>query len=177
MKKKLLLHVCCAPDATVPYLRLRDGYEVVAFFYNPNIHPREEYEKRLNEAEKLAKLWDFPLIVGEYDAERWFSAVRGLEDEPEGGKRCEVCYALRLEESAKLAKELACDAFATTLTISPHKKAEKINALGREAGERHGVEYLESNFKKRDGFKESVRLSRELGLYRQRYCGCRYSMR
>jgi predicted adenine nucleotide alpha hydrolase (AANH) superfamily ATPase len=177
MKKRLLLHVCCAPDATVPYQRLKDEYEVIAFFYNPNIHGEEEYQKRLHEVERLAKLWDFPLIVGEYNVEQWFSAVRGLEDEPEGGKRCEVCYSLRLEETAKLAKELGCEAFATVLTISPHKKAEKINAIGKEAGERHGIAYLESDFKKKDGFKESVRISRELNLYRQNYCGCRFSMR
>ena len=175
--KRLLLHVCCAPDATVPYLRLKDEYRVVAFFYNPNIHPRKEYERRLREAQKLANLWGFALIVGEYDAERWFAAVQGLEEEPEGGRRCEVCYALRLEESARLARELGCEAFATTLTISPHKRAEKINALGREAASRYGVAYLESDFKKKEGFKESIRLSRELNLYRQNYCGCSYSMR
>ncbi len=175
--KKLLLHVCCAPDATVPYLRLKGDYEVVGFFYNPNIDEREEYNRRLDAMKKLSEAWNFPFIEGEYDVESWRKAVKGLEDLPEGDKRCLVCYRLRLEKTAEMAKKLGFDTFATTLTISPHKKADKINAIGRDVSDIYGVEYLESDFKKKDGFKESVRLSKELNLYRQNFCGCSFSRR
>ncbi len=174
---KLLLHVCCAPDATTPYQRLKDEHNLACFFYNPNIDEEEEYKKRLREAEKLSELWNFELIEGNYDVDNWRKAVEGLEAEPEGGKRCWICYRLRLEEAAKLAKKLGYDAFATTLTISPHKKAEKINAIGRAVAEKYGVSYLESDFKKKNGFKESVEWSKKLKLYRQNYCGCSFSRR
>lgn len=172
---KLLLHICCAPDATHPIQILNDEYELGAFFYNPNIHPKEEHEKRLEDMRALGKKWGIALYEGEYDKDRWLSLTEGYEDEPEGGKRCEICYAIRLEKTAKKARAEGYDMFGAVLTISPHKDARKINEMGRKIGEKYGVPFFESNFKKRDGFKKSVELGKELGLYRQNYCGCIYS--
>jgi predicted adenine nucleotide alpha hydrolase (AANH) superfamily ATPase len=172
---KLLLHICCAPDATHPVQILRDEYEIDAFFYNPNIHPEGEYEKRLEDIKRLCGGWSIPLHEGEYDKDLWLELTEEHKDEPEGGKRCEICYRMRLEETAKLAAEEGYDIFGAVLTISPHKDAKKINEIGHELGKKYGVTYLESDFKKHDGFKKSVELSKELGLYRQNYCGCVYS--
>lgn len=173
---KLLLHICCAPDATHPIQILNDEYEIGAFFYNPNIHPREEYDKRLGDMRALGKEWDISLHEGEYDTDRWLSLTEDYKDEPEGGKRCEICYEMRLEGTAKNALERGYDLFGAVLTISPHKDARKINEIGRKIGEKYGVPFLESDFKKHDGFKKSVNYSKNLGLYRQKYCGCVYSM-
>lgn len=173
---RVLLHICCAPDATTPYLRLGE-HEVTCLFYNPNIDDSREYKLRLKEAEKLSSLWGIELVAPRHGFERWRSRVEGLEEEPEGGKRCLACYRLRLEETAKLARRRGYDAFATTLTISPHKQAEKINATGEELAKKYGIAYLASNFKKKDGFKESVEWSRKLGLHRQSFCGCSFSRR
>jgi predicted adenine nucleotide alpha hydrolase (AANH) superfamily ATPase len=172
---KLLLHICCAPDATHPIQILKDNYELEAFFYNPNIHPGGEYARRLEDMRLLAKNWGIVLHEGEYDRDRWLDLAEEYRDEPEGGKRCEVCYGIRLEETAKFAEEEGYDLFGAVLTISPHKDARKINRIGREAGEKYGVPFLESDFKKKDGFKKSVEQSKSLGLYRQDYCGCIYS--
>ncbi len=173
---KLLLHICCAPDATHPIQILNDDYELGAFFYNPNIHPRAEYAKRLDDMGVLAKKWGIALYEGEYDTGRWLSLTEEYKDEPEGGKRCETCYRMRLEETAKMARAEGYDLFGAVLTISPHKDARKINEIGMAVGEKYGIPFLESDFKKKDGFKKSVELSRSLGLYRQNYCGCVYSM-
>ena len=156
---------------------LRKKYEIVAYFYNPNIHPKLEYELRLENMIRLAEIYDIQLIVGEYDVKSWFEAIRGLEGEKEGGRRCRKCFELRLKETANLAKELGIGIFATTLTVSPHKNAQTINLVGREISDRYNIEFLEADFKKKDGFKKSVELSRKLGLYRQDYCGCIYSIR
>lgn len=172
---KLLLHICCAPDATHPIQILNDDYELGAFFYNPNIHPREEYVKRLEDMRVLAKKWDIVLYEGEYDKDRWLLLTEEYKEEPEGGKRCEICYRMRLEETAKKAREEGYDLFGAVLTTSPHKDARKINEIGRGIGEKYGIPFLESDFKKKDGFKKSVELSKGLGLYRQNYCGCIYS--
>jgi len=172
---KLLLHICCAPDATHPIQILRDEYQIDAFFYNPNIHPKEEYEKRLESMRAISSEWDVTLHEGEYDKDRWLELTGGHKDEPEGGKRCEICYRMRLEETAKLAAKDGYDAFGAVLTISPHKDAKKINEIGHELGKKYDIAYLESDFKKRDGFKKSIELSKGLGLYRQNYCGCVYS--
>ncbi len=178
MKNKILLNVCCAPDATHTINALREaGYEPVTFFYNPNIHPRDEYFKRVEDMKKLAKetavenITDVP-----YDIEEWFALCRPLAKEPERGRRCEVCFRMRMYKTAQKAKELGMEIFATTLTISPHKDTALINRLGKEAAEKYGVKYYESNFKKQDGFKKSIVLSKEHDLYRQDYCGCSYSL-
>jgi epoxyqueuosine reductase len=174
---KLLLHCCCAPCGTHPFRTLRERFDVTACFDNPNIQPVEEYRARLAEIQELAKRWQFTVVEGEPGAAEWLSAVRGHEDEPEGSVRCEICYRIRLERTARKAKTLGMDCFATTLSISPHKKAETINRIGRETGERIGIRFIEADFKKKDGFKISCELSRAEGLYRQDYCGCLYSRR
>jgi predicted adenine nucleotide alpha hydrolase (AANH) superfamily ATPase len=175
---KILLNVCCAPDATHSINALREsGYEPVAFFYNPNIHPRNEYLKRVEDIESLAKIAsivNLPDVA--YDIRDWFRLCRPFAVEPERGKRCEVCFRMRMDKTAEKTKELGMEIFATTLTISPHKDASLINRLGREAADKHGVAYLDSNFKKNDGFKKSIELSNKYGLYRQDYCGCSYSL-
>jgi predicted adenine nucleotide alpha hydrolase (AANH) superfamily ATPase len=175
--KKLLLHICCAPDATIGLERFPEEYEVEGFFYNPNIHPAEEYTKRLEAMARLAEQTGFPWREGDYDTERWFEEAAGLEKEPEKGKRCEVCIRLRLEQAAVVTREEEFDAFAAVLTVSPHKDAELVNRLGREAGKKYGVKYIPTDLKKEDGFRRSIELSREYGLYRQRYCGCIFSVR
>ncbi|RMF89991.1 MAG: recombinase [Methanobacteriota archaeon] len=172
---KLLLHICCAPCSTEVIERLKGDYDVTGFFYNPNIHPRREYGFRLKELERFSKKAGFPFITGDYDLKRWFRLVRGLEKEPEGGRRCEVCFRMRLEETAREAAAAGFDVFTTTLTISPHKDAETINSIGRELEEEYGVRFLVADFKKKDGFKRSVEHSRRHGLRRQDYCGCVYS--
>lgn len=171
-KPKLLLHICCAPDATVAIERLSQDYAVETFFYNPNIHLREEYEKRLAEMRRVAEQAGVPLHEGPYDDARWFDLAKDLMDEPERGRRCEVCFWMRLDSTAAFAREHGFQAFAATLTVSPHKDANLVNRLGKEAGERFGIPYLPTDLKKKDGFKRSLELSREFRLYRQDYCGC-----
>ena len=174
--KTVLLHICCAPDATYPlyYLRGRH-YRVTGFFYNPNIHPSTEYEKRLEEIERFANIVKMPLIRGEYDIREWFSYIKGFEKEPEGGKRCYLCYKFRLERTAKLASELHFDYFTTTLSISPHKNSKWIFEIGEEMESKYDVKFLRADFKKRNGFKSSVILSKYFNMYRQNYCGCVFS--
>jgi predicted adenine nucleotide alpha hydrolase (AANH) superfamily ATPase len=174
-KEKLLLHVCCAPDATVVVERLSPEYDITIFFYNPNIHPETEYEQRLTEMKKLATQLEVPLLPAEYDADVWFRAVKGMEYLPEGGKRCEICFKLRLEKTAQMAKAHQFEIFTTVLTVSPHKNAALINEIGKMSSEKFGVPFMEANFKKKDGFKRSIELSRQYHLYRQNYCGCIYS--
>ena len=177
--EKVLLHICCAPDATYPVLLLRGlHYSVTGFFYNPNIHPKEEYEKRLEEVKKLSKIQKFPLIEGEYNDEvlrEWFRMVRGLEKVHEGGEGCYLCYKERLERTAKLAKDLSFDYFTTTITISPHKNSQWVFDIFYELEKTYGVKFLAIDFKKRNGFKASVILSKYYRLYRQNYCGCIFS--
>ena len=171
---KILLHICCAVCASSVLERLRqEGHEVIGYFYNPNIHPRGEYLKRLQETEELARRENFPLIIGDYDVNGWFVRTKGLEKEPEGGRRCARCFRLRLEATVKVAKEKGFAAFTTTLTVSPHKNAQAINEIGRKIDQ---VLFLKRDFKKQDGFKRAQELSRELNLYHQDYCGCIFSL-
>ena len=175
-KPGILLHVCCAPCATYVVEALRPSFGVTGYFYNPNVHPESEYILRKEEAERFTSRAAFPFHTGEYDVERWFDLVKGHEDDPEGGERCAICYRMRLEEAARFAGVHGFECFATTLSVSPHKSAAIINRIGRELGARYGIEFYEADFKKRDGFKISCRISRELGLYRQSYCGCVFSV-
>lgn len=177
VKPRMLLHICCAPCSTHVVEKLRDSYDVTGFFYNPNIHPDGEYERRLATARTYARSTGLELLEGEYEVARWMEATRGLESEPEGGARCPLCYRLRLEETALRAKAGGYEYFATTLTISPRKKAGVINPIGMEIAVKYGLNFHADDFKKKDGFKRSVEMSREHGLYRQDYCGCVYSMR
>ncbi len=176
MKPKLLLHVCCAPCATEVVLRLQDDYELVGLFYNPNIAPADEYYRRLAAAQQLSAAWHVPVDTGDYDHDRFLRIVRGLEDEPEGGRRCERCYRMRLEAAARRARENGCAVVASTLTVGPGKRAAVIDAIGRESCAVHGIEFLAGDWKKRDGFRRSVEESKRLGLYRQHYCGCEFSI-
>jgi predicted adenine nucleotide alpha hydrolase (AANH) superfamily ATPase len=176
-RDELLLHICCAPDAAHGVPALGGRFDVIGFFYNPNIHPREEFRKRLLAAHELQEKRPFPLVVGTGGADQWEDAVRGLEGEPERGRRCEACVRVRLRATAEKALELGVPAFGTVLTVSPKKDASMVNRVGREEGARAGVAFVEADLKKGGGFPKSVAASRELGLYRQRYCGCRYSFR
>ncbi len=171
------MHICCAPCATHCINLLKEmGYDVIGFFYNPNIHPAKEYEKRKNELEKLRKYFGIEIIEGEYDVKGWFEKIKGYEKEKEGGKRCEICYKIRLEETAKIARELGIKYFTTTLTISPWKDSRKIFRIGNEISKKYDVKFLEIDFKKNDGFKKSVELSKKFKMYRQKYCGCIFSL-
>jgi len=178
-KKRLLLHSCCGPCSTSVIERLLENYEITIFYYNPNIYPQEEYIKRLSEQKKFLEIAhkDICLIDGEYvDNQKFEEAYKGLENCKEGGPRCEKCIYLRLEKTAQIAKEKNFDIFATTLSVSPHKNAKLINDIGKDLENKFQVEYLVSDFKKQDGYLKSIKLSKEYDLYRQKYCGCRYSI-
>ena len=176
---KLLLHACCAPCSSYCLEYLSQYFEIAVLYFNPNISVKEEYEYRLSEEKRLISLMELKnpvkIIDGEYEPKDFFSAVKGLENEPEGGKRCEKCFRLRLEETAKKTKELGFDYFTTTLTISPLKNAQLLNELGEECGKKYDVSWLCSDFKKKEGYKRSITLSQQYNLYRQNYCGCIYS--
>ena len=177
----LLLHACCAPCSSYVLEYLNEFFRITVFYYNPNITSRDEYARRVQELKRLTGEMPFvnpvSVIEGSYDPERFFSISRGLEKVPEGGERCFRCYRLRLEESARAAKEGGYDYFTTTLTISPLKNACKLNEIGEELSREYGVAWLPSDFKKKNGYKRSVELSAEYGLYRQNYCGCVFSQK
>jgi predicted adenine nucleotide alpha hydrolase (AANH) superfamily ATPase len=176
-KPRILVHICCAPDALFVMDLLKKDYEVFGFFYNPNIHPKEEYELRLKETKKVAAVLDVEIIEGPYDDSRWHKMTAKFKNEPEKGRRCDVCYALRLAMTAERGAELGFDKFATVMSLSPWKKADVLNRVGNMFGRRFHIAYLEANFKKKDGFKKSVELSDRHDLYRQDYCGCLFSKR
>ena len=177
-RPRLLLHSCCAPCTSAVLERVHPFFDVTLYYFNPNTHPEEEYEKRGAELPKLLRAGgyeDVEIIWGEYMPEVFFDAAKGLESEPEGGARCERCFDVRLGGTARKARELDFDYFGTTLTVSPHKNAELINEIGQRLADEYGIRWLWSDFKKRDGYLRSIRLSREYGLYRQCYCGCVFS--
>lgn len=178
--KRLLLHSCCGPCSSYVLEYLSRYFEITVLFYNPCIHPKEEFEHRLEEQKKIIAQPAYPnrveLLVPPYEPQTFFEAVRGLEHCPEGGERCRVCFAQRLSYTARLAKEQAFDYFATTLTVSPHKNAVVINEIGEGFSAPHTL-YLPSDFKKKNGYKRSLELSARYNLYRQHYCGCIFSQR
>lgn len=176
-KEKLLLHTCCAPCVSYVHQLLLENYDVTALFYNPNIYPKAEYDQRRDELINFASKVNLPLTIEEKHFEEWNTAIKGLEEEPEGAKRCWQCYKVRLEITAIHAKEHNFDVFTTALSISPHKNAQKINELGLSLQDKYGIRFLEANFKKNNGFKKSAELSKQYNLYRQTYCGCKYSIR
>lgn len=176
-KPALLVHVCCGPDAIYAVALLQADHEVTGFFYNPNIDPPDEYGRRLAEAEKVERILGFPLLTGDYDRPRWEIAVRAFGSEPEKGRRCDICYAFRLDRTARLAREAGIPAFTTIMSVSPRKKADAINRIGRRIAARHGLRFLEADFKKKGGFEKSVELSRRYCLYRQNSCGCVFGRR
>ena len=181
--RRLFLHSCCAPCSSYCLEYLRQYFDITVFYYNPNITFPEEYRHRVEEQKRLIGEMNarpdscgrISFVEGAYEPARFLEAARGLEDCPEGGERCFACYALRLSEAARTAAEGGYDYFTTTLSISPLKNAGKLNAIGEAAGERYGVRYLPSDFKKKGGYQRSIELSREYGLYRQDYCGCVFS--
>ncbi len=177
LKPRMLLHTCCAPCSTHVLELLREVFELTLYFYDPNIHPREEYEMRRDEMKEYAEKSSVAFVEGPYDVERWFELTKGHEADKEGSERCFLCYEVRLRESARFARDNRFEYFGTVLSISPHKRADKINKIGLSLAEEYGIRYLEADFKKKDGFKRSIVLSREHGLYRQDYCGCVYSRR
>lgn len=177
----LLLHSCCAPCSSYVLEYLSRYFKITVFYYNPNIYPEEEFYKRRSEQERFISQCPaknpISFIGTEHMSEEFYKAVKGLEHIREGGERCFACYRLRLEESAIAARDMGADYFTTTLSISPMKNAQKLNEIGGELGEKYGVKYLFSDFKKRNGYKRSTELSREYGIYRQNYCGCVFSLR
>ena len=178
---KLLLHSCCAPCSSYVLEYLSNYFEITVFYYNPNIFPENEYTKRILEQQTLISdmrvKHPISFLAGNYDRDRFFQIAEGLEHLREGGERCFKCYELRLEEAAKIAKDAGFDYFTTTLSISPLKNADKLNEIGMRLADKYGVQYLQSDFKKKNGYKRSIELSSEYGLYRQDYCGCEYSYR
>lgn len=175
--KGILLHVCCGPCATQSIVELlQDALNMTLFFSNSNIHPEKEYLARLNSLKTYAGQLNIPLIVDDYDPEDWFARIKGYESCVEGGERCKICIESRLEKTAQYAKSHGFDGFTTTLTISPHKNTKMINEIGARLSEKYSIQFLVKNFKKKDGFKKSLELSKEHKLYRQNYCGCKFSM-
>lgn len=177
-RPKLLLHSCCAPCSSYVLEYLNKYFDITVYYYNPNIFPPEEFYKRSDEQVKFTEAFlngKAEVIQEAYENEKFYETVKGLEQEPEGGARCRKCFALRLEKTARFAKEHGFDYFTTTLSISPHKNAAALNEVGGEIGEKIGVSYLFSDFKKRNGYLRSCALSKEYGIYRQDYCGCVFS--
>lgn len=177
----LLLHSCCAPCSSYVLEYLSKYFKISILFYNPNIYPLEEYSRRVAEQKGLISALkvknEISFLEGRYDTENFYNIAKGLEDQKEGGERCFKCYELRLKEAAIIAKEQGYDYFTTTLSISPHKNAQKLNEIGYEFSMKYDVKYLYSDFKKKEGYKRSIELSNQYDLYRQDYCGCIFSKR
>ena len=175
----LLLHSCCAPCSSYVLEYLSNYFKITVFYYNPNISPEEEYIKRKEEQKRFIKnlkmKYKVEYIEDSYDNDKFLEISKGLEDDIEGGNRCFKCYNLRLEKTARLAKEKGFDYFGTTLTVSPYKNSSKLNEIGETLQDKYNVKYLFSDFKKKNGYKRSIELSREYNLYRQDYCGCEFS--
>ncbi len=178
---RVLLHSCCGPCSSAVLEHLTQYFDVTLLWYNPNIYPREEFDRRFKTQveliEKMGLAEKVSVLAEPWKSEDYYARIKGLEDEPEGGRRCEACFRLRLIEAARLAKHYGFDYFCTTLTLSRHKDADLINRLGEEIGRAAGVSWLPSDFKKRDGENRSVELSEKYGIYRQLYCGCEFSLR
>ena len=181
-KKTLLLHACCGPCSSACLERLYPDYDITVFYYNPNITDEGEYRMREEELNHFLQRWQpegdptgITAISGRYDPREYYTCVKGLEQEPEGGARCRACFLLRLEETAKQAAALGFDAFDTTLSVSPYKNSKVLAEIGQSLAETYGVAYLAGNYKKQDGYRRSIELSKEYGLYRQDYCGCEFS--
>lgn len=175
----LLLHSCCAPCSSYTLEYLSRYFSITVFYFNPNISPKAEFDKRFAEQKRLIETLPsenkISLICGDYNYDEFLNIARGYESVPEGGERCFRCYRMRLEKTAEFAKQNGFDYFCTTLSISPLKNSQKINEIGFDVAEKYGVKWLPSDFKKREGYKRSIELSREYDLYRQNFCGCVFS--
>lgn len=175
MKKKCLLHVCCASCAVYVHQKLSMDYDVTCFFYNPNIHPQSEYETRKSELERIAADLHWKVVYGEYDMKRWFHLVKGHEQDPEKGERCSICFHMRLEKTFEYAGANSFDIVTSTLSISPYKVTRQINAEGESLSRIFSLRFLPENFKKQDGYNIGKRMAMEMGIKHQNYCGCVYS--
>ena len=177
----LLLHSCCAPCSSYVLEYLNKYFKITILYYNPNISPKEEYDKRLEEQKRLISelktINPISLVECDYDNEKYEEVIKGLENEPERGSRCTECFKLRLEYTVNKAKELGFDYFGTTLSVSPYKNSTLLNEIGKELSDKYNIPYLYSDFKKKEGYKRSIELSKIYNLYRQDYCGCKYSKR
>lgn len=179
-KAKLLLHSCCAPCSSYVLEYLSVFFDITLYFYNQNIHPESEYIQRFNELKEFTKKvykGKINIISEEYNPKEFFSVIKGYEKELEGGSRCTLCYHMRLKKAAEKARDCAYEYFGSVLTISPHKNAARINLIGENLSTIYGVKFLYSDFKKNNGFKKSLEISKEYNLYRQQYCGCSFSKR
>ena len=176
MKPKLLLHICCATCAAYVLKELEDNYDVTAYYYNPNIYPEKEYIIRFQEAKVFCEKNGINFIEENPDQDKWFELIKGHEKDPEKGDRCTICYGMRLQRTAQFAKKNKYDYFGTDLSISPHKDAVRLNSIGNNLAKLLGIKYLEANFKKKDGFKKAMDISKCENFYRQDYCGCKYSL-
>lgn len=177
-KNKIILHACCGICSAYPVSYLQDaGYTVIVYFYNPNIYPLEEYQKRLEAEKKLCKHYGCELVIADYEPNNFYNAAKGLENEPEKGKRCDKCFELRLRKTAEFAKSIGVENFTTSIVISPHKNFQKLSDIGSQIAQETKLNFLAIDFKKKDGFLKTNKISRELNLYRQNYCGCKYSLR
>jgi len=172
---KFLLHVCCANCGITAIEKLLSNFDLTLFWYNPNIHPVHEYEKRLKDVKKLAKIYGLDLILNDYDFEKWFVLAKGLDEESEGGKRCEVCFNMRLDKTAQFAQKNGFDYWGTTLSTGPQKNAKVINCIGASLGKKYSSQFYMADFKKKEGFRKSIILGKEYNFYRQNYCGCVFS--
>ena len=174
----VVLHACCGICSGYPISYLKDmGYRVVVYFYNPNIYPETEYQKRLEAERILCKHFGVELFEGEYNPNEYYDFVKGFENEPEKGLRCDKCFELRLKKTAEFAKSVGINRFTTSITISPHKNFSKLSEIGLKIAQDKGIEYLPIDFKKKDGFLKTNKISKELDLYRQNYCGCKFALR
>ncbi len=177
-KNKIVLHACCGICSGYPVSSLIDaGYQVVVYFYNPNIYPAEEYQKRLDAERTLCAHFGCELVEAEYNPEEFYKVANGLELEPERGKRCDKCFELRLKKTAEFTKSRGIKTFTTSIVISPHKNFQKLSEIGQQIAQENNLEFLAIDFKKKDGFLKTNKISKELGLYRQNYCGCKFSLR
>lgn len=177
-KNKIVLHACCGICSGYPVSNLIDaGYQVVVYFYNPNIYPAEEYQKRLDAERTLCAHFGCELVEAEYNPEEFYKVANGLELEPERGKRCDKCFKLRLKKTAEFTKSRGIKTFTTSIVISPHKNFQKLSEIGQQIAQENDLEFLAIDFKKKDGFLKTNKISKELGLYRQNYCGCKFSLR
>ena len=179
-KPKLLLQSCCGPCSSYVLTYLTQHFDIYLYYYNPNVYPAQEYAKRLETQKQLLESLPhdnvIQLVDCDYNHDEFLAVAKGLENEKEGGARCAKCFMLRLEKTAQKAKELGCEFFGTTLTVSPHKNAEVLNNIGLQLQQKYGVRFLPSDFKKKEGYKQSIELSKKYGLYRQEYCGCEFAM-
>ena len=177
-QNKIVLHTCCAICSGYPMSLLKDmGYSVTAYFYNPNIHPTDEYERRLDAEKKLCSHLGVELVEAEYNPDEFYICAKGLENEPEKGRRCDKCFELRLRKTAEYCLKSGVDTFTTSIVISPHKNFQKLTEIGEKIADEYKLNYLAIDFKKKDGFLKTSKISRELNLSRQNYCGCKFCIR